>query len=55
MRKVTEAVITDFLGDPKSKSIMSDGHNGYVFIGDELKSAQFKDTVHQVSMPHANS
>lgn len=33
-RKVPEAVITDFLGDPKSKSIMSDGHNAYVFIGD---------------------
>ena len=28
--------------------IMSDGYNAYVFIGDELKSAQFKDTVHQV-------
>ncbi len=27
------------------KSIMSDGYNAYVFIVDELKSAQFKDTV----------
>ena len=35
------------------KSIMSDGYNAYVFIGDELKSTQFKDTVHQVCMPHA--
>lgn len=29
-------VLTDFLGD---------ADNAYVFIGDELKSAQFKDTV----------
>ncbi len=26
-----------------------------VFIGDELKSAQFKDTVHQVCMSHAKN
>lgn len=30
----------------KMKSIISDGYNVYVFIGDKLKSAQFKDTVH---------
>ena len=34
---------------------MSDGYNAYVFIGDELKSAQFKDTVHQVCMSHAKN
>ena len=48
-------VLTDFLGDAELKSIMSDGYNAYVFIGDELKSAQFKDTVHQVCMSHANN
>ena len=37
------------------KSIMSDGYNAYVFIGDELKSAQFKDTIHQVCMSHAKN
>ena len=48
-------VLTDFLGDAELKSIMSDGYNAYVFIGDELKSAQFKDTVHQVCMSHTNN
>ena len=37
------------------KNIMSDGYNAYVFIGDELKSARFKDTIHQVCMSHANN
>ena len=37
------------------KSIMSNGYNAYVFIDDELKSAQFKDTVHQVCMFHAKN
>ena len=40
----------EFLGDAELKSIMSDGYNAYVFIGDQLKSAQFKDTVHQVCL-----
>ena len=48
-------VLTDFLGDAELKSIMSDGYNAYVFVGDELKSAQFKDTIHQVCMSHANN
>ena len=48
-------VLTDFLGDAELKSIMSDGYNAYVFIGDELKSAQFKDTIHQVCMSHAKN
>ena len=47
--------LTDFLGDAELKSIMSDGYNAYVFIGDELKSTQFKDTVHQVCMSHMNN
>ena len=34
---------------------MSDGYNAYVFIGNELKSAQSKDTVHQVCMSHAKN
>lgn len=48
-------VLTDFLGDAELKSIMSDGYNAYVFIGDELKSARFKDTIHQVCMSHAKT
>lgn len=48
-------VLTGFLGDAELKSIMSDGYNAYVFIGDELKSAQFKDTIHQVCMSHAKT
>lgn len=46
-------VLTRFLGDAELKSIMTDGYNAYVFIGDELKSAQFKDTDHQICMAHA--
>ena len=48
-------VLTDFLGDAELRSIMSDGYNAYVFIGDELKSARFKDTVRQVCMSHAKN
>ena len=48
-------VLTDFWDDVELMSIMSDGYNAYVFIGDELKSAQFKDTVHQVCMSHAQN
>ncbi len=47
--------LADFQGDAGLRSIMSDGYNAYVFIGDELKSAQFKDTVHQVCMSHAKN
>ena len=43
------------LSDAELKGIMSDGYNVYVFIGDELKSAQFKDIIHQVCMSHANN
>lgn len=46
-------VLTNFLGDAELKSIMTDGYNAYVFIGDELKSAQFKDTEHQICMAHS--
>ena len=45
-------VLTHFLGDAELKSIMTDGYNAYVFIGDELKSAQFKDTDHQICIAH---
>ena len=41
--------------DVELKSIMSDGYNVYVFIGDELKSARFKETVHPICMFHANN
>ena len=34
---------------------MTDGYNAYVFIGNELKSAQYKDTIHQVCMSHNNN
>ena len=34
---------------------MSDGYNAYVFIGEELKSARYKDTVPQVCMSHAKN
>ena len=34
---------------------MSDGYNAYVFIGDELKLAQFTDTVRQVCRSYANN
>ena len=43
------------MGDAELKSIMSDGYNAYVFIGNELKSGRFKDTVHQVCMSHAKN
>ena len=46
-------VLTHFLGDAELKSIMTDGYNAYVFIGDELKSAQFKDTDHLICAAHA--
>ena len=46
-------VLTHFLGDAELKSLMTNGYNAYVFIGDELKSAQFKDTDHQICMAHA--
>ena len=48
-------LLIDFLDDAELKSIMSDGYNAYVFIGDELKSTQFKDTVHQVCMSHVQN
>ena len=34
---------------------MADEYNAYVFIGDELKSARFRDTIHQVCMSHAKN
>ena len=46
-------VLTHFLGDAELKSIMTDGYNAYVFIGNELKSARFKNTDHQICMAHA--
>lgn len=45
-------VLTDFLGDAELKALMSDGYNAYVFLGDELKSDKYKDTVHLVCMTH---
>jgi len=47
--------LPDFSGNAELKSIMSDGYNAYVFIGDELKSAQFKDAVYQACMSYANN
>ena len=48
-------VLTDFLGDAELKSIMTDGYNAYVFISDEMKSAKFKNTLHQVCMAHGKN
>ena len=55
MARVVVMYLQYFLGDAELKSIMSDGYNAYVFIGNELKSARFKDTVHQVCMSHAKN
>lgn len=53
------SVFTDFIGDAELKSVMSDGYNAYVFIGDELKTADekgnFKSTEHQVCLAHARA
>lgn len=52
-------VFTDFIGDAELRSVMSDGYNAYVFIGDELKTttdkANFKSTEHQVCLAHARA
>lgn len=48
-------VLTNFLGDAELKSIMSDGYNAYVFIGDELKTASLKNTIHQVCPAHSRA
>ncbi len=37
----------------EAMNIVSDGYKAYVLIGDELRSAQFKGTMHQVCMSHA--
>lgn len=48
-------MLVHFLGDAELKSIMTDGYNAYVFIGDELKSATLKNTEHQVCMAHTKA
>ena len=53
MARVVVMYLQTFWAMSELKSIMSDGYNAYVFIGNELKSARFKDTVHQVCMSHA--
>ena len=49
-------VQTNFIGDAELKSVMTDGYNAYVFIGDELstvqKSPNLKKAIHQVCMAH---
>ena len=49
-------VLTNFIGDAELKSVMTDGYNAYVFIGDELstvkKSPNLKTAIHQVCMAH---
>ena len=49
-------VLTNFIGDAELKSVMTDGYNAYVFIGDELstvkKSPNLKNAIHQVCMAH---
>lgn len=48
-------VLTHFLEDAELKSIMSDGYNTYLFIGDELKTTHLKDTIHQVCAAHGRA
>ena len=49
-------VLTHFIGDAELKSVMTDGYNAYVFIGDELSAAEqspnLKKAIHQVCMAH---
>ena len=49
-------VLTDFIGDAELKSVMSDGYNAYVFIGDELKAVEksfnLRKAIHQVCLAH---
>ena len=49
-------VLTHFIGDAELKSVMTDGYNAYVFIGDELstveQSPNLKKAIHQVCMAH---
>lgn len=49
-------MLTNFIGDAELKSVMTDGYNAYVFIGDELsnvkKSPNLKTAIHQVCMAH---
>lgn len=42
--------LTHFLGDAELKSIMSDGYNAYVFIGDELKTTYSSERHHPSGM-----
>lgn len=42
-------VMTNFIGDAELKSVMSDGYNAYVFIGDELKIAETNPNLGKVT------
>ena len=52
-------VFTNFVGDAELKSVMSDGYNAYVFIGDELKevesSPNMRNAIHQVCLAHTKA
>ena len=52
-------VLTHFIGDAELKSLMSDGYNAYMFIGDELKTAETSPNLgkvtHQVCLAHARA
>lgn len=52
-------VLTNFLGDAELKSVMSDGYNAYLFIGDELKTVEkspnLSKSLHQVCMAHTKA
>ena len=48
-------VLTNFLGDAGLKSLMSDGYNAYVFIGNELKTARYKNTDHHVCLAYVRA
>lgn len=52
-------VFTNFVGDAELKSVMSDGYNAYVFIGDELNevesSPNMRNAIHQVCLAHTKA
>lgn len=41
-------VLTNFIGDAELKSVMTDGYNAYVFIGDELSNV--KKMAHPINL-----
>lgn len=55
VKNVTFGLLHQWLGDADLKAVMSDGYNAYVFIGDELKTAQYGNTDHLVCLAHVRA